>query len=227
MAVYRDMTAQIKAFHGLQDRGLAQPPKIIIAERPGGYLAQRVLTNGQEVAESLNLRGFDAQVSGSGVLLHAAAACVCRQDSEGSTISQNPCTPQQGLICDCQQTRCCRGLSHAGRHGTQGHTPHNSSALLGTSGSLLPTELSPGLPAPLRLQLVRLPATCGSVLLQADRMRACVLKHLLNQGFNVAGGWPCGKLSFQAMSAASTRTSHLLLRFQPLSVPVACGPHTL
>ena len=79
MAVYRDMTAQIKAFHGLQDRGLAQPPKIIIAERPGGHLAQRVLTNGQEVAESLKLRGFDAQVSGSGVLLCAAATRMYRR----------------------------------------------------------------------------------------------------------------------------------------------------
>ena len=64
MATYADMVDQIKAFYGLQDRGLAQPPKIIIAERPGERpLSQRVLTNGGEVAEALKLRGFDAQVT--------------------------------------------------------------------------------------------------------------------------------------------------------------------
>ena len=66
MATYADMVDQIKAFHGLQDRGLAQPPKIIIAERPGEQpLSQRVLTNGHDVAEALELRGFDAQASWS------------------------------------------------------------------------------------------------------------------------------------------------------------------
>ena len=63
-ATYRDMVDQIKAYHKLEDRGLVQPPKIVIAERPGEHnLSQRILTNGNEVAASLKSHGFDAQVS--------------------------------------------------------------------------------------------------------------------------------------------------------------------
>ena len=62
--VYADMVRQVQAFHGLRNPGLlAQPPKIVIAERPAkGLLSQRVLTNAREVARALEERGFTAQV---------------------------------------------------------------------------------------------------------------------------------------------------------------------
>ena len=62
MALYAEMVDKVKAFHQLPDR-LAQPPKVIIAQRPGKHsLSQRVLTRGQEVADALNALGFQAQV---------------------------------------------------------------------------------------------------------------------------------------------------------------------
>ena len=63
LEIYADMVHQVKAFRGLEDRGLAHPPKIIIAERPQtGSISQRVLTNAREVAAELLKLGYDAQV---------------------------------------------------------------------------------------------------------------------------------------------------------------------
>ena len=63
LEIYADMVHQVKAFHGLQDWGLAHPSKIIIAERPQtGPISQRVLTNAREVAAELLKLGYDAQV---------------------------------------------------------------------------------------------------------------------------------------------------------------------
>ena len=63
LEVYADMVDQVKAFYKLQDRGLSQPLKVVIAQRSeGGQLAQRVISNAPKVADALKLRGIDTQV---------------------------------------------------------------------------------------------------------------------------------------------------------------------
>lgn len=63
-AIYRDMAAQVMQVYGLQRQRLAQPPKIIIAQRSEQtWGAQRVMTNVEELAAALTLQGFEAQVS--------------------------------------------------------------------------------------------------------------------------------------------------------------------
>ena len=62
LAVYADMVEQVKAYYKLQDRGLSRPLKVVISQRSEGQLSQRVITNAQDVAAALALRGIDTQV---------------------------------------------------------------------------------------------------------------------------------------------------------------------
>ena len=62
---YADMVQQIKAHHGIADKGLQQPLKIVLSVRPGHAQhanASRVLENAPELAAALEARGFQTEV---------------------------------------------------------------------------------------------------------------------------------------------------------------------
>ena len=77
-AVYQSIAAHIMAQHKLQSTGLANPMKVVIAQRSDeGPMAQRVMSNAGELAADLRSQGFDAQVCAHAQL--PLPPCVCRQ----------------------------------------------------------------------------------------------------------------------------------------------------
>lgn len=58
---YADMVSQVRAFYQVQDEGLADPLRVVIAQRPAEQ--QRSITNAADLAAALQKRSLQVQVS--------------------------------------------------------------------------------------------------------------------------------------------------------------------
>ncbi|KAK9792075.1 hypothetical protein WJX73_010325 [Symbiochloris irregularis] len=69
---YVSMVAAVKAHYNIEDHWFSKPLQIVLAKRPGGHkLSTRVIRNVDELAASLEKRGFDVQVVEFGKLSFA------------------------------------------------------------------------------------------------------------------------------------------------------------